>query len=308
MDLSFTPFQDELRTQARAFLTDNPSPSWTQLAEIGWTGASVEEELGGAGLTFLEEGILFEETGRALLHGPFLSTVGGLLPALPAEDRARVAAGETSWALALGPLVPDLDTVTNIAIVGGDEIRELVEARRETFETVDETRPLGVVAGAEPGRRLASADVLPALRARLLAALALEAIGVGSAALELAVAYAGERTQFGRPIGAYQGVAFPLVDAYASVELARSLAWWAAWCVATDHPDAELAAAAAKAAASDAAVAACECAIQTLGGIGFTWEHPLHRFYKRSLGIRSWEASPARLRGEIADHLIEGGR
>ncbi|MSO58482.1 MAG: acyl-CoA dehydrogenase [Thermoleophilia bacterium] len=308
MDLTFTPLQEELRTEARAFLAGTPSPTWAELAALGWTGCSVAESLGGAGLSFLEEGVLFEETGRALLHSPFLSTVAGILPALPPAEQTRVASGEASWALALGPLVPDLDTVTHLAIVGGDEIRELVGAERDLLETVDATRPLGIVTGGEPGARLASSDVLPALRARLLAALALEACGVASAALELAVAHAREREQFGRPIGAYQAVAFPLADAYASVELARSLAWWAAWCVATAHPDAPLAAASAKAAAADAAVAACGQAIQTLGGIGFTWEHPLHRYYKRSLGIRSWEASPAQLRGEVADHLIEGGR
>jgi alkylation response protein AidB-like acyl-CoA dehydrogenase len=147
--------------------------------------------------------------------------------------------------------------------------------------------------------------VLPALRNRSLAILALEAAAVGARALELAVDYAKSRTQFGRAIGSYQAVSHPLASSYTELELARSLAWWAAWCVAEDDPEAVVAGAAAKAEAADAAVMACERAIQVHGGIGFTWEHVLHRLYKRALGIQSWEASSAQLRGEVASYLLD---
>ena len=304
MDLSFTPLQEELRAQARGFLEANPAPTWRDLAELGWTGASVAEEHGGAGLGFLEEGVLHEEAGRALLHAPLWST-SSLLPFLPAEDQAAVAAGGASWVLALGPLVPDLDTATSVAVVGGDTIWELEGAEREVLATSDESRPLGVVSGGEAGRALCASDVLPALRTRSLAILALEAVGVGARAVELSVAYVSDREQFGRRIGSYQAVAHPLASSHAEVELARSLAWWSAWCVAHDEPDAPVAAAAAKAEAADAAVAACERAIQVHGGIGFTWEHVLHRLYKRALAISSWEASSAQLRGEVAAHLLD---
>ncbi|MGI8974074.1 MAG: acyl-CoA dehydrogenase family protein, partial [Gaiella sp.] len=90
MDAAFTPEQDELRAQARAYLADHPSPSWRDLAGLGWTGVSVSEEHGGAGLGFLEEAVLLEELGRGLVHAPYLSTVGGVLPALPVELQAEV--------------------------------------------------------------------------------------------------------------------------------------------------------------------------------------------------------------------------
>ncbi len=304
MDLAFTPLQDELRSQARSFLDANPAPTWKQLAELGWTGASVPEEQGGAGLTFLEEGVLHEEAGRALLHAPLGST-SSLLPFLPAGDQAAVASGAESWTLALGPLVPDLDTATRIAVVGGDTVWELEGAERELLATNDESRPLGVVSGGETRRELCPSDVLPALRTRSLAILALEAVGVGARALELSVAYVAEREQFGRRIGSYQAVAHPLASSLADVELARSLAWWAAWCVAHDESNAAVVAAAAKADAADAAVLVCERAIQAHGGIGFTWEHVLHRLYKRALAIQTWEASSAQLRAEVADHLLD---
>ena len=306
MDLSFTPLQDELRAQARSFLASNLEPTWAQLAELGWTGATVAEEHGGAGLGFLDEAVLHEEAGRALLHAPLWST-SSLLPFLPGDDQAAVAAGETSWTLALGPLVPDLDTATNVAMVGGDTVWELEGGERELLATSDESRPLGVVSGSEAGRALCSSEVLPALRTRSLTILALEGVGVGARALELAVAYVAEREQFGRRIGTYQAVSHPLASSHAELELARSLGWWAAWCVAEDDEQAAVAAASAKASASDAAVLACERAIQAHGGIGFTWEHELHRLYKRALGIQSWEASPAHLRAEVAGHLLDGG-
>ncbi|HEY2311833.1 MAG TPA: acyl-CoA dehydrogenase family protein, partial [Gaiellaceae bacterium] len=107
-----------------------------------------------------------------------------------------------------------------------------------------------------------------------------------------------------KPIGTYQAVSHPLAQTYTDVELARSLVYWAAWCVAEDDDRAPLAAAAAKAFATEAAVAACERSIQVHGGIGFTWEHPLHRFYKRALWLEGSGLRPAELRLEVADALL----
>ena len=305
MDFTFTPEQDALREQAREFLAATPEPTWAQLAELGWTGVSIPEENGGAGLTFVEEAVLFEELGRALYHGPFFSTFALALPALPDELRAEVAAGETSWTLALGPLVTDLDTAERVAIVGGDGIYELEGAERELLTTTDTTRPLGVVRGGDAGPRLADSTALAEIQTRSLAALAIETCGVARRALELAIEYAATREQFGKRIGVYQAVSHPLADAYTQVELSRSLALWAAWCVATDDAQAAVAAAAAKAYAADAAVGVCETAIQTLGGIGFTWEHDAHRLYKRALGIQSFGGSSTRLRAEVAASLLD---
>ena len=307
MDFSLTTEQEELRAQARAFLAGNLRPSWRDLADLGWTGVSVPEAEGGAGLGFLEEAVLFEELGRALTPTPYRSTVAVVLPALPPDLQGEVARGEASWTLAAGPLVQDLDTATRIAYVGGDSIWELEGAEREILLTNDESRPLGVVTGGSAGRRLASSELLPLVRTRSLTALALEACGVGARALELAVDHANARTQFGKAIGSYQAVSHPLATTLVELELGRSLALFAAWCVAEKDDRAPVAAAAAKAHCADAAVAACERSIQIHGGIGFTWEHVLHRLYKRALGIQSWETSGERLRAEIADHLLGGG-
>jgi len=306
VDFTFTAEQDALREQAREFLAATPEPTWAQLAELGWTGVSIAEENGGAGLGFVEEAVLFEELGRALYHGPFLSTIGIALPALPADARTQVASGGESWTLALGPLVPDLDTADRVAVLGGDGIYELEGAEHEVLATVDETRPLGVVRGGETTRRLADASVVAEIETRSLAALAIEACGVARKALEDAIEYAASREQFGKRIGTYQAVSHPLADAYTRLELARSLALWAGWCVATGDRQAAVAAAAAKSTAAESAVAVCEAAIQVLGGIGFTWEHELHRLYKRALWIESFGASTSRLRADLATALLGG--
>jgi len=306
MNFSFTPEQEELRAQARAYLAIHADPPWHELADLGWTGVSVSEAAGGAGLGFLEEAVLFEEMGRALTHAPYWSTVAVTLPALPADLQAEVARGDTSWTFATGPLVTDLDTATRVAYIGGDSIWELEGAEREVLDTNDETRPLGVVSGGEAGRRLASSALLPQLRARSLTALSLEACGVGARALELAVDYAKERHQFGKPIGAYQAISHPLATTLMELELGRSLALFAALCISESDERAPIAAAAAKSHCAEAAVAACERSIQVHGGIGFTWEHVLHRLYKRALGIQAWEAAGAQLRSEVAAHLLDG--
>ena len=216
-----------------------------------------------------------------------------------------MAAGDVSWTLSFGPLVPDLDLADRVAMVGGDGIYELEGAEREVLATSDVSRSLGVVRGGDPGRRLADSGVLEEIRNRTLAALAMEACGVARRALEYAIEHAQTREQFGRPIGVYQAVSHPLADAYTRLELARSLSLWAAWCVAEADTQAPIAAAAAKASAAEAAVQVCETAIQVHGGIGFTWEHVLHRLYKRALWIDSFAASSSTLRAEVAATLLD---
>jgi alkylation response protein AidB-like acyl-CoA dehydrogenase len=142
-------------------------------------------------------------------------------------------------------------------------------------------------------------------REEQLAALSLEAVGIASKVLELAIEYARTREQFGRPIGVYQAVSHKLSDTFVETELARSLAYWSAWCVAEQDEQARIAVAAAKAYCGDAAVAACERSIQVHGGIGFTWEHVLHHYYKRALWIQAFGGYAREHRAQIAAWLLD---
>ena len=89
MDFAFSQEQEELRREARSFLEANPDAPLSELRELGWLGVSVPEDRGGGGLSFVDEAILFEEAGRALYSGPFLTTAV-VLPALPEVDEKRV--------------------------------------------------------------------------------------------------------------------------------------------------------------------------------------------------------------------------
>jgi len=317
MDFSFTDEQQELRSHARSYLAERFPPervaeladsevgwdpsSWRELAELGWLGVSVPEEQGGAGLGFVEEALLLEELGRALYPGPYFSTVGLALPALGADELVHVVSGEVRWSASLdGSLVPDLGIVDRVVVVENGEARA-VPARGEVLETTDSTRRLGRLE-SDDGTPLAGDTSL--LRARAHAALAAEAVGIGERVLELGVEHAKTREQFGKPIGVYQAVSHKLADTYVEAQLSRSLTYWAAWCVAEDDPQAAVAAAAAKAYATEAAVAACERSIQILGGIGFTWEHMLHRYYKRALALQSFAGFGASHRATVAEALL----
>jgi alkylation response protein AidB-like acyl-CoA dehydrogenase len=290
MDFAFTPEQEELRRQARSFLAANPEPAWEQLVELGWVGVSIPEEHGGLGLGFLEEAVLLEETARALMPGPWFATTVLAQPLLDAEQVARVAAGEERWSAEVDGLVPNLGEVDFVVTAGGP-----VAATGESGRTMDDTRPLGRLSGGSA----------PVDRPRLHAACALEAVGVGTRALELGVEHAGSRQQFGRPVGVFQAVSHALATTFVELETARSVAYWAAWCVAESDPQAPVAAAAAKAKATEAAVAACERSIQVHGGIGFTWEHVLHRLYKRAQWLERFGGGPAELRALVAAAILD---
>jgi hypothetical protein len=138
-----------------------------------------------------------------------------------------------------------------------------------------------------------------------LVTLCLEAVGIAAKALELAVDHAKNREQFGRKIGIYQAVSHALADTYVETELARSLAYSAAWCVAEDDEQLPVAVAAAKSYCGDAAVAACERSIQAHGGIGFTWEHVLHEYYKRALWIQAFGGYAREQRAKVAAWLLD---
>ena len=363
MDFAFSDEQQMLREQAASFLADKMphervvelaesdqgwDPSvWREIAELGWLGLSVPEEAGGAGYGFLEEAVLFEEMGRALFVGPYLSTVGLALPALERDEDAlrRIVAGEEvvtlAWAEEPGPTtLSELDAVGTKAessngtwSLTGDKVlvpdagiadRAVVVAQRpdgnglfltdvespEVASTMDPTRRLGNLtfagAGASPLAEPAEASsVLTRIRLRALAAVSLEGVGIAQTALDLALAHAKERKQFDKPIGTYQAVSHQIADTYMATELARSLSYWAAWCVAEGDDRAAVAVAAAKSHAGAAAVAACERSIQVHGGIGFTWEHVLHRFYKRAQWIDSFAGYGSAHRSAIAASLLD---
>jgi alkylation response protein AidB-like acyl-CoA dehydrogenase len=266
---------------------------WSELGELGWPGIFLEEAHGGQDLGTVELAILSEELGYALAPLPFLSNAAaGLVLAEAGSDEQKerwlpgIASGEKRGTVGLvsngeAVLVPDADSAEVIVLLDGDSgsVIEAGSAEVEPYKTIDLTRRYARVR-ADGGQPLAS-DPGPA-RDRIAVALASELVGVGQRALEMAVDYARERKQFGRPIGSYQAVSHACAQMLLEVESARSTTLYAAWTAESEPQSLALAASMAKAYASDAGWRVTAASLQVHGGIGFTWEHDLHFFLKRA--------------------------
>jgi alkylation response protein AidB-like acyl-CoA dehydrogenase len=146
-------------------------------------------------------------------------------------------------------------------------------------------------------------SVLRRVLDQAMAGLAAEMVGTGQKALDLAVAYAKERVQFGKPIGSFQAVKHKCVDMMVQVENARSLTYYAAWTVDENTPEARQAVPMAKAYCSDMCKTVTSEAIQVHGGIGFTWEHDMHLFYRRGLASEAAFGSAPTHREVVAQTL-----
>ncbi|MFP5299279.1 MAG: acyl-CoA dehydrogenase family protein [Actinomycetota bacterium] len=328
MDFAFSDEQQMLRDQARQFLKDRfpedrvveladsdegwDPKSWKEIADLGWVGLSTPEDKGGAGMSFLDEAVIFEEMGYALYPGLYFATVALALPALEAHPDGslleKVMAGDTAASFSNdADRVVDGDKAEVVFLTVDGSVVAFDAPEPKTLTTVDRTRRLASVAtsgGTPVAEGEAARDLVHTIRLRSLAAAALEAVGVAQKAHDLAREYVKERQQFGKPIGQYQAVSHQVADTYLHVELARSLAYWAAWCVAESDEQAERAVLAAKAQATEAAVFACERSIQVHGGIGFTWEHILHRYYKRAQWLQGFEGFPSAQLSELADKIL----
>jgi alkylation response protein AidB-like acyl-CoA dehydrogenase len=152
---------------------------------------------------------------------------------------------------------------------------------------------------------MADEDALGLARARAYSALAAELVGVAQRAMEMAVEYAKDRKQFGRPIGSYQAVSHQCAQMLLETEGARSASYYAGWAADNEPETASLAGSVAKAYASDAAWRVTASALQVHGGIGFTWEHDLHLWLKRARCGASYFGDSRWHRERVAQLVID---
>jgi len=316
MRFDFNDEQAEIKETARQFLAARFRPDkvrelaeagayedalWTEVSELGWPGIAIAEEHGGQGLGMVELVVLCEELGFACAPLPFLANAAaGLVidgagsDEQKAEHLPGIASGEARGAVTDEAVALDADGAAAIVVLAADGPRLVAaaDAALEPLELIDQTRRYSrLTAGAGeplPGDADAAAD-------RMVVAVAAELVGIGQRAMEMAVEYAKEREQFGRPIGAYQGVSHACAKMVYDIEEARSLTYAAAWAADAEPESLPLAAAMAKARASEAAWDVCKASIQVHGGIGFTWEHDLHFLLKRA-------RADAQLFGTAAQH------
>ena len=310
MNFDFSDDQQAIKRTAHDMLADRFKPDtvrelaeseryddahWREIAELGWAGIFVGEQHGGQDLGIVELAILAEELGYVAAPVPFLANAAaGLALHHAGSDAQRerwlpgVASGETRGAVGLlrggvAPLVPDADSAGVIVLLEGDGglVLEPSDCDIESIAAIDQTRRYSRVTPREGAGERLTGDVMPALD-RIAVVVSAEIVGLSQRAMEMAVEYARDRKQFGRPIGAYQGVSHRCADMLREVESSRSTTFWAAWAADAEPETLPMAAAMAKAQASDAGWNVTSSALQVLGGIGFTWEHDLQFFLKRA--------------------------
>jgi len=284
---------------------------------------------------------VLEELGRAVHPGPFASSAVGAVSLVQLagsdDDHAALlpglASGETIGTIALGavqadgdgrltgacPHVPDAvaaDVIVVTATTADREVGAFVVERGAAgldvvaTPTVDGTRKFASVAFAgSPARRLGAGDPADAVAEsldRVVVAAVVDGVGAASRALEMAVEYAKERRQFDRPVGSFQAVQHLCADMLCAVELARAGAYYACWAVdAADAAERHRAATMAQAFAADELYGVGASLIQVHGGIGFTWEHDAHLFYKRLLTLKELAGGTPGQLEELASLILD---
>jgi alkylation response protein AidB-like acyl-CoA dehydrogenase len=327
MNFDFSDDQKSIKSTARDFLASRfgsekvrqlaesrayDDALWREMCDLGWPGIAISEQYGGQGLGLVELVILTEEAGFALAPAPLLSNAAAALIVERAgtdEQRERwlpgMASGEELGTVAFltdgtTRLVPDAREASVIVAVDGASAR-LIPAQDASLSdelTIDATRRFASLQ-VNGGEEL---DIdRDAARALVSVPLAGELVGIAQHAMEMAVAYAKDRKQFGHPIGAFQAVAHRCAQMLLEVEGARSTTYYAAWTADNEPESLALAAAMAKAYASDAGWRVAASSLQVHGGIGFTWEHDLHFFLKRARTGAQLFGSAREHRDRVAD-------
>jgi alkylation response protein AidB-like acyl-CoA dehydrogenase len=327
MNFDLNDEQQEIKRTAHEFLAARFKPEkvrelagadsyddalWKEISELGWPGIAVSEEDGGQGLGMVELAVLLEESGYACAPSPLLGTAGAALVISAAgsdEQRSewlpKLASGEATGAFGgfadgQSGIFCDLPRADVVVTFDGEGalLAPASEVDAEPFKAIDSTRSYGLVSEAAGERLPGDVD---AGRDRLAVAIAAELTGIAQRTLEMATEYARERQQFGRPIGAYQGVSHRIAGMLLATEESRSLTYYASWTADAEPESLSMAAAMAGARSADAGWEVPASALQVLGGIGFTWEHDLQFWLKRGRVAGRMLGTPRDHRERVAE-------
>ncbi|MCU1600473.1 MAG: putative acyl-CoA dehydrogenase [Frankiales bacterium] len=292
--------------------------------ELGLAGLAVPVDLNGSGASWTDAAIVLEEAGRFLYGGPLLSSLmaTAVLRECPGPRSdallARLADGAVvalSWdggcsvddGLLSGTTryVVDGSSAEVLLVLGADDMYAVdldTAATREPQLAFDRTRKLAVVtleqspAVVLDGDLRRAHDLLDVLQAA-------ELLGSAQQALDLAVAYAKERVQFGRAIGSFQAIKHLLADLLLEVESARSAVYYAAAAADEGSDELERVAPLARAYTADVLLQAASDGMQVHGGISFTWEHPAHLYFRRAKAGQQLFGDPRSHRELLAQRL-----
>ena len=289
----------------------NPAALWKAAGEQGWLAVTVPEEFDGLGLGLVEAQVIARALGAGVAPGPWRGTV------LAAEAIRLAGTDEqkAAWLprLAAAEAVGALASSDALTAVEYGAIADVVVTPDGLLVTGASSTPRGSYDGSV---RLAdltggtveelAGPVEAEIRSRAAVLAAADLVGVAREALTRTVAYDRERRQFGVPVGSFQAIKHTLADLHCTVTMAEHAVLYAAHAVEVGAEDAALAVAVAKAKAGDAAVASTGAMIQYHGGIGYTWEHEAHLFYKRAKRLAGQWGDSGTHRARIAE-LTMGG-
>lgn len=288
----------------RAWADGDTAPGrkvWNQLAELGVTALLVAEKFDGIDAHPVDAVVALERLGYWAVPGPVTESVV-VAPLLLSDDErsAAMAAGESIATVALPPQVPyavNADFADLVLLAGDGQVADAVAGA--AHDSVDPARKLFEVSASGATH---NADTSRAYEFGVLGTAA-QLIGAGQAMLDQSVAYAKQRTQFGRVIGSYQSIKHKLADVHIALELARPLVYGAALALADSAPDTARDVSAAKVAAADAALLSARSSLQTHGAIGFTQEHDLSLLLLRVQALRSAWGDPTLHRRRLLEVL-----
>jgi alkylation response protein AidB-like acyl-CoA dehydrogenase len=321
----------------------NPERLWKAVSDQGWLAVLVPEAHGGLGLGMLDAQVVARAFGAATTPGPWLvSVLAGEALRLAGSDAQqaawlpRLAGGEVVLSVAVAgnqggpaavterggaltgtlPAVEYAHLADRVVVQVGPDTLHLVDpagpgVQVRRYDSLDRTTRLAELRLTDaPGELLAGPDAGAAavveLHRRGAVLTASDLVGVARAAVTRTVSYDRDRVQFGRPVGSFQAIKHHLADLHVAVTMAEHGALFAAHALDVRPPDLASAVSVAKAKASDAAREATAAMIQYHGGIGYTWEHDAHFYFKRAKREEYLFGDGAWHRERLASLLLDG--
>ncbi len=265
---------------------------WGELAEMGVFNLRLSEAEGGLGLSHVDAALVFEELGRAIVPGPLVWThlAAGLIDG--AATGTTVVTGLDLTTNRHTPYVLEhLESADAVLVLKDDGVWRLDPKQIEATPVdvpLDPLTPVHHAARLPEGERIADAETASALGLLGAALASALMLGIAEATSDMGVAYAKEREQFGKAIGGFQAIKHMLADTFVRQELARAAVYAAAGTL--DHPevgDVAVTIGEAKLVAGESAMKNCRTCVQVHGGMGYTWEVPVHYFLKRTWVLES---------------------
>jgi alkylation response protein AidB-like acyl-CoA dehydrogenase len=312
--MDFQPSTEQLALQEgiRAFCADRYAPEalarleapaafdrvlWRELAGLGVLALRREEAEGGLGLGMADAALVFEELGRHAAPGPLVwsELAAGLVEGAATGD-ALVGGLDLAGDVGEPYMVEYLDALDALLVLRRDGLYRIEPSSLEAepvTKPLDPLTPVWHVPSLPDGERIADGRRAGQIRLEGMVLASALQLGIAEGTLEIALAYAKEREQFGRIIGSFQAIKHILADMFTRQELARAAVYAAG--ATLDHPEAghpESAARGARIIAGESAMKNARACIQIHGGMGYTWEVPDHYYLKRCWVLESAFGSP----------------